>query len=77
MKTTNAIIRTKTTTIPALKHSYTSEPEVKELPTCTEDGLNWVKCANNGCDSTIEVVVPKLGHDYDEGTRIDATCTGI
>ena len=67
---------TKTTIIPALKHSHTGTPEVKKLPTCTEDGINWVKCVNGTCDDTIVVVVPKLGHDYDEGTLVEATCQG-
>ncbi len=47
-------------------------------PTCTEDGVEVLKCTREGCDYTTEpAVVEKLGHDMvaDEANSVAATCT--
>lgn len=52
-------------------HYFAGEETQTSAPTCTADGTKNVKC--KFCDVTTEVAVPKLGHDFGEWVKKDAT----
>ncbi|MBR4036635.1 MAG: hypothetical protein IKJ05_07915, partial [Oscillospiraceae bacterium] len=62
---------TKTETISALGHNYTS---AVTDPTCTEAGYTTHTCSNCG-DSYTDTPVAATGHDYKEEITKEATCT--
>lgn len=58
-------------------HDFTGIETVVAEATCTADGEKTVQCANDGCEVTITVVIPKTGHTWDAEwtTTAEATCT--
>ncbi len=56
---------------PELGHDFTVEKEVV-APGCTEDGYTVYKCSR--CDETKKVEVPAVGHKYNSGEVVDASC---
>ncbi len=56
-------------------HNTVIVPEKSYAPTCTEDGLDFYKCINSGCDYTSEIVIPALEHDWVFVSSVDPTCT--
>lgn len=61
----------------ALGHDFANEITVEgktKAATCTEDGLKVMQCSR--CDETEDVVIPKLGHNFDvSGDPVLPTCT--
>jgi hypothetical protein len=80
---------TKTAYIDPLGHTIAEEPVAANDPTCTEDGnyayYECTVCAAKfadpyGYNEYADVVIPALGHDFDDTieanvTVVDATCT--
>lgn len=62
--TCSACKATRTETIPAKGHSYTTETVTKKA-TCTEAGEKSAFCT--GCWTTVKETIPALGHNYDAG----------
>lgn len=60
-----------TTTLPAFGHSFTGTESTVKTATCTEDGSKTVQCKN--CTETTTVIIPKLGHDWGDWVKVDAT----
>ena len=56
---------------PALGHDFTVEKEAV-APGCTEAGYTVYKCSR--CDETKKVDVPAVGHKYNSGEVVDASC---
>lgn len=56
---------------PELGHDFTVEKEVV-APGCTEDGYTVYKCSR--CDETKKVEVPAVGHKWNNGEVVDASC---
>ena len=56
---------------PKLGHDFTVEKEVV-APGCTEDGYTVYKCSR--CDETKKVEVPAVGHKWNNGEVVDASC---
>ena len=66
---------TKTESIKALGHDYSSSWTVDKAATCTNEGSKSHHCTR--CDSKTDVtVIPKTGHNWDSGViTTKATCT--
>ena len=56
---------------PALGHDFTVEKEAV-APGCTEAGYTVYKCSR--CDETKKVEVPAVGHKWNNGEVVDASC---
>lgn len=59
-----------------LGHDFSKEVTVDgktKAATCEEDGLKVMQCAR--CDKQQEVVLPKLGHNFDATDTVPASCT--
>ena len=75
--TCSACKATRTETIPAKGHNYTTETVTKKA-TCEEAGKKSAFCTN--CWQQVEETIPALGHNYDAGVvTTPATCenTGV
>ena len=56
-------------------HTWTAEATVDKAATCTTAGAKSVKCTICGEKKEgSDVVVPALGHEYDDGITVEATC---
>ena len=68
-------ISRETKEVPALGHDLQKDEEASVAPTCTEAGVDVMKCSR--CDYTEENEVEAAGHDYvkDEDVSRDATCS--
>ncbi len=55
----------------ALGHNFADAETVVSAATCDADGEKTVKCTN--CDETNTVIIPKLGHDWSDWVKVDAT----
>lgn len=60
-------------TTPALGHSFAGEETVVTPATCLTKGEKTVKCSY--CSKTETVEIPALGHNYEAGEEVEATCT--
>ena len=60
-------------TKPALGHDFSGIETVTKAATCTADGTKTIACTR--CTEVQTVTIPKLGHEYTEGTHYPATCT--
>ncbi len=70
--TCSACKATRTETIPAKGHNYTTETVTKKA-TCEEAGEKSAFCM--GCFTTVKETIPALGHSYDSGViTTPATC---
>ena len=58
----------------ALGHKF-SEFVKKKDATAKENGYVIYKCSNNGCEETIELVIPASGHDFTSEVTKKPTCT--
>ncbi|MBE6751047.1 MAG: hypothetical protein E7556_00810 [Ruminococcaceae bacterium] len=75
--TCSACKATRTETIPAKGHNYTTETVTKKA-TCEEAGEKSAFCM--GCFTTVKETIPALGHSYDAGVvTTQPTCenTGV
>lgn len=59
--------------IDKLGHDFSVAGDITTSASCTADGKQTYKCSR--CDETTEVVIPKLGHDYEITETHNATCT--
>lgn len=59
--------------IDKLGHDFSVAGDITTPASCTADGKQTYKCSR--CEETTEVVIPKLGHDYEITETHNATCT--
>lgn len=59
--------------IDKLGHDFSVAGDITTPASCTAAGKQTYKCSR--CEETTEVVIPKLGHDYEITETHNATCT--
>lgn len=68
--------------VPAKGHLFLGEMQIRDLPTCEEDGESVIECQRPDCDgdgvntpAVQSTIIPALGHDWQENTKIDVEPT--
>ena len=72
---------TRTEEIEALGHEFSVDPDVGDnqhylAPTCTDDGMKYLKCSRCDVYSEDAVILPATGHSMTEYSGVEPTCTG-